>query len=66
MSTIETLYKELKNNFDILYPAKNKQHIIPKKKKIIIFTGKLNTSKGYDIFGKALLNILNKFKKWKV
>ena len=35
-----------------------------KKKKIISFVGKLNTSKGYDAFGKAILRILNKFPKW--
>ena len=37
----------------------------PKKEKIIIFTGKLNTSKGYDVFGKSIINVLNKFTKWK-
>ena len=35
-----------------------------KKKKIIIFVGKLNTAKGYDIFGNAVLPILNKYKDW--
>ena len=34
------------------------------KKKIISFVGKLNTSKGYDSFGKAILKILNEFPKW--
>jgi len=34
------------------------------KKKIITFVGKLNRAKGYDIFGKAILKILNKHKKW--
>ena len=35
------------------------------KKKIISFIGKLNTSKGYDSFGKAILKILNEFPEWK-
>ncbi len=35
-----------------------------KKKKIIIFVGKLNSAKGYDIFGNAVLPILNKYKEW--
>jgi len=35
-----------------------------KKKNIITFIGKLNNSKGYDIFGKAIIKILNKYKKW--
>ncbi len=36
-----------------------------KKKKIITFVGKLNRSKGYDLFGKAIIKILNKYKDWK-
>ncbi len=36
-----------------------------KKKNIISFIGKLNSSKGYDIFGKAVLKILEKYKDWK-
>jgi len=35
------------------------------KKKIIMFVGKLNRSKGYDLFGKATIKILNEFKDWK-
>ena len=38
---------------------------IKKKKKEITFVGKLNKSKGYDIFGNAVLKILNKYKDWK-
>jgi|TARA_B110000444_G_scaffold260738_1_gene309017 glycosyltransferase involved in cell wall biosynthesis len=34
------------------------------KKKWITFVGKLNKAKGYDIFGKAIINILNKNKDW--
>tara|TARA_Y100000768_G_scaffold158351_1_gene118202 strand:+ start:699 stop:2792 length:2094 start_codon:yes stop_codon:yes gene_type:complete len=47
-----------------------KQSIDPKninlknKKKIITFVGKLNSAKGYDIFGKAIIPILNDFKNW--
>ena len=35
-----------------------------KKKKIISFVGKLNNSKGYDIFGVAIIKILNKYPEW--
>jgi len=35
-----------------------------KKKKIISFVGKLNTSKGYDAFGNAIIKILNEFPSW--
>ncbi len=35
------------------------------KRKQITFVGKLNKSKGYDIFGSAVLKILNKYPNWK-
>ena len=35
-----------------------------KKKKIISFVGKLNTAKGYDIFGEAIIKILDKYQEW--
>ncbi len=34
------------------------------KKKIITFVGKLNRSKGYDLFGKAVVKILKNYKEW--
>jgi len=34
------------------------------KKKIITFVGKLNKSKGYDLFGNAIVKILNKHNDW--
>ena len=37
---------------------------IKNKKKIITFVGKLNRSKGYDLFGAAILKILNKYMDW--
>ena len=38
---------------------------INKKKNWITFVGKLNRAKGYDLFGKAVLKILKKYKAWK-
>ncbi len=35
-----------------------------KKKKLISFIGKLNSSKGYDVFGKAIIKILEKYNDW--
>ncbi len=35
-----------------------------KKRNIIIFVGKLNSAKGYDLFGKAVLPLLEKYKNW--
>jgi len=36
-----------------------------KKEKIISFVGKLNTAKGFDLFGTAIIKVLNKHKNWK-
>jgi len=50
----------------VVYQSAKKQNIkINKKKKIITFVGKLNRSKGYDLFGNAVTKILNKYKDWK-
>ena len=35
-----------------------------KKEKVISFIGKLNAAKGYDIFGKSILEILDKYQDW--
>jgi len=54
----------------IIHPSTNyynhnfKKNI--RKEKIIVFIGKLNASKGYNFFGPAAINILNKYKDWKV
>jgi len=39
--------------------------IIKKKKKWITFVGKLNKAKGYDIFAKTVIKVLNKNKDWR-
>ena len=35
------------------------------KKKIILFVGRLNASKGYDLFGEAIISVLNNNPYWK-
>ena len=40
-------------------------NLINKKKEIIIFVGKLNSQKGYDLFGNVIIKILNKNKNWR-
>ena len=53
------------NKIDVIHQSTSKVDINFKhKKNIISFIGKLNTSKGYDAFGKAILKILDKFPKW--
>ena len=44
--------------------AKKNKINLSKKRKIITFVGKLNKSKGYDLFGKSIIKILNKYKNW--
>ncbi len=61
----EGLPYKTRSNCDILYPSIKKPFKFNKnKKKIIIFSGKLNSSKGYDIFGEAIIKILNKYNDW--
>jgi len=49
----------------VIYPAIKRLDKLPKKENIITFIGKLNKSKGYDLAGVAVVNILNKYKNWK-
>ena len=54
-----------RNNCEVLYPSIEPIKKINKNKnKTIIFTGKLNSSKGYDIFLIAIRKILDKYKSW--
>jgi len=41
------------------------KNVIKKKNNLITFVGKLNKAKGYDIFAKSILNVLDKHKNWK-
>jgi glycosyltransferase involved in cell wall biosynthesis len=49
----------------VIYPAIKRLNKFPKKHNIITFVGKLNKSKGYDLAGDAVVDILNKYKDWK-
>ena len=49
----------------IFQSAKQTKINFNKKKNWITFVGKLNKSKGYDIFGKAIIKVLNNHKDWK-
>ena len=50
----------------IVHQSTSKTNVnFKKKKKLISFVGKLNSSKGYDIFGKSIIKILDKYKDWK-
>ena len=55
---------------EVIYPSTNYYNHnfkrILKKDKIIVFIGKLNSAKGYNYFGPAVINILKKYKNWRV
>ena len=55
------------NKLLIFYQSAKKQNlkIIANKKKWITFVGKLNKAKGYDVFAKSIVKVLNKNKSWK-
>jgi glycosyltransferase involved in cell wall biosynthesis len=55
--------QKLKTKTEIVYPSVNKQSIVNKQKNII-FVGRLNHSKGYDLFKDAIIRILDEFPKW--
>ena len=55
--------KKLQSKTEIVYPSVHKQKAT-KKKKNIIFVGRLNHSKGYDLFKDAIIKILNEFPLW--
>ena len=60
-----TIDSNLKNKICIINQSTKKNKInFNKKQKIISFVGKLNINKGYDLFGNAVIKILNKYKNW--
>jgi glycosyltransferase involved in cell wall biosynthesis len=61
----EGLNNKKSKKCSVIYPAIKRLNKFPKKQNIITFVGKLNKSKGYDLAGEAVVNILNKYKKWK-
>ena len=64
--------KNLKNFYhkskklEVIHQSTNKTKVdLTKKENLITFVGKLNSAKGYDIFGDAIIKILDKYPKWK-
>ena len=53
----------LSQKTSVCYQSASKTNVdFKKKQKIISFIGKLNTAKGFDLFGAAIIKILNKHK----
>ena len=61
----KVLIKNLWIKLKLFYHSVNKEKKIFKKNKYIVFVGKLNESKGYDIYKDAILKILDEFDDWK-
>ncbi|MBC8303894.1 MAG: glycosyltransferase [Pelagibacterales bacterium] len=59
------LDQRLLNKTEVVYPSIHKQNKLLKKEKKIVFVGKLNSSKGYDIYRDAIIKILNEYSEWK-
>jgi len=64
-------FLDIKNKDDLLlktsvcYQSSSKIKVnFHNKKKIISFVGKLNKAKGYDLFGHAIVKILDKYPDW--
>ena len=57
---------KMKKKLLVIHQSTNKCKIkLQNKQKIICFIGRLNSSKGYDLFGKAVTKILDKYSNWK-
>ncbi len=56
--------QRLINKTEVIYPSIHKHKKFIKKNKDIVFVGKLNASKGYDIYRDAIIRILDEFKDW--
>jgi glycosyltransferase involved in cell wall biosynthesis len=59
------LDRKLLDKTEIVYPSIHRFKKKVKKEKIITFVGKLNVSKGYDLYKDAITEILDEFKDWK-
>ena len=53
------------NKTEIIYHSVSPLKKIKKKKNQIIFVGKLNEAKGYDLFSDAVSDVLDKYNNWK-
>ncbi|WP_440676332.1 glycosyltransferase [Candidatus Pelagibacter sp. HIMB1593] len=64
IKNLSPIYKNSPKLITIKQSIDKKKINLNKKEKIITFVGKLNSAKGYDIFGRAIIPILNKYKDW--
>ena len=64
LTKLESIYIKSQKLIVIHQSADLQKVNLNKKEKLITFVGKLNKAKGYDVFGSAVVKILNKYKDW--
>ncbi len=65
LSKLDEIYTKSSKLIVIRQSADKQKVNLRKKEKIITFVGKLNKAKGYDIFGAAIIEVLNQNKDWR-
>ena len=58
-------HKANDSKISVIYSSVNKKKFNRNKNKTILFVGKLNPSKGFDLFCNVITRILDEFPKWK-
>jgi|TARA_B110000211_G_C14088129_1_gene557631 glycosyltransferase involved in cell wall biosynthesis len=64
LSNLEEIYIKSQKLIVIRQSADRQKVNLKNKKNIITFVGKLNKAKGYDVFGSAIIEILDRHKNW--
>jgi glycosyltransferase involved in cell wall biosynthesis len=64
LTNLKEIYRKSGKLIVVQQSADRQKINLKNKKNIITFVGKLNKAKGYDIFGSAIIEILNKHKNW--
>ena len=65
LTKLDTIYIKSPKLIVIKQSADLQKVNINKKENIITFVGKLNKAKGYDVFGAAVIDVLNENKNWR-
>ena len=64
LTSLKEIYRKSEKLIVVQQSADRQIINLKNKKNTITFVGKLNKAKGYDVFGSAIIEILNKHKKW--
>ena len=65
LKDLKSIYHK-SHKLEVIHQSINKEKVdINKKRNLITFVGKLNSAKGYDLFGDAIIKILNQYTQWR-